>query len=43
MITDGVLSAPPVYRWSINHTVKVDDPLSLFKINIETVERRQAK
>lgn len=43
MLTDGVMSAPPVYRWSINHIIKVDNPLSLFKIKIETINGRKAK
>ena len=34
---DEVLPASPAYRWSVNHTVAVDDPMQLFPIHIETV------
>jgi hypothetical protein len=27
---DEVLHASPAYRWTLNHTVAVDDPLALF-------------
>jgi len=31
-VIDGVLPAPPAYRWTMNHVIPVDDPLELFKI-----------
>ena len=34
-LTDEVLQ--PLYRFSIFHTVELDDPLSLFPIEYETV------
>lgn len=36
-IIDGVLPAPPAYRWTINHVMPVDDPLELFKIHEITI------
>src|SRR6266404_4290438 len=29
---DEVMPATPAYRWTVNHTVRVDDPLELFPI-----------
>ena len=29
-VIDEVLPASPAYRWSVNHTVGVDDPMELF-------------
>jgi hypothetical protein len=29
-LLDEVLPASPAYRWTVNHTVRVDDPLELF-------------
>jgi hypothetical protein len=36
-VLDEVLPASPAYRWSINHTVAVDDPMELFPIRIREV------
>ena len=36
-VIDGVLPAPPAYRWTMNHVLPVDDPLELFKIHEITV------
>lgn len=33
-IVDEVLHATPGYRWSMNHTVEVDDPMELFHVNL---------
>jgi hypothetical protein len=33
-ILDEVLPASPAYRWTINHTVRVDDPMELFPTHI---------
>lgn len=33
-VLDEVLPASAAYRWSINHTVGVDDPMELFKIHM---------
>lgn len=35
-VLDEVLKATPAYRWSLNHTVEVDDPLELF--DVKTME-----
>ena len=35
-ILDEVLPASPAYKWTMNHTVEVDDPMELFKLH-ETV------
>ncbi len=34
---DEVLRASPAYRWTLNHTVGVDDPLELFPCHLVTV------
>lgn len=31
---DVVLPAPPAYKWTINHAVRVDDPMELFSVHI---------
>ncbi|MBW1722865.1 MAG: acyclic terpene utilization AtuA family protein [Deltaproteobacteria bacterium] len=33
-IVDEVLAATPAYRWTINHTVALDDPLELFSTHL---------
>lgn len=33
-VIDEVLRATPAYRWTLNHTVSVDDPMELFKVNM---------
>ena len=33
-ILDEVLPASPAYRWTINHTMRVDDPMELFPTHI---------
>ena len=35
-VVDEVLPASPAYRWTLNHTVAVDDPLELFPTHITT-------
>jgi len=37
---DEVLRASPAYRWTLNHTLRCDDPLELFPRHIETVGAR---
>jgi hypothetical protein len=39
-LLDEVLPASPAYRWSINHTVRVDDYLELFPTHVEEVTGR---
>lgn len=34
---DEVLRASPAYRWTLNHTLRCDDPLELFPTHIATV------
>ena len=34
---DEVLAASPAYRWTLNHTVPVDDPLELFPMHVAEV------
>ena len=34
---DEVLRASPAYRWTLNHTLRCDDPLELFPTHIVTV------
>jgi hypothetical protein len=34
---DEVLPASPAYRWTLNHTMRVDDPMALFRTGIEEV------
>jgi hypothetical protein len=29
-LLDEVIPASPVYRWMLNHTMRLDDPLELF-------------
>lgn len=36
-VFDEVLPASPGYRWTLNHTMAVDDPLELFPRHTETV------
>ena len=33
-IVDEVLHATPAFKWSLNHTVEVDDPLELFDVKL---------
>lgn len=33
-ILDEVLPASPAYRWTLNHTVAIDDPMELFKTHM---------
>jgi hypothetical protein len=35
-VLDEVLQASAAYRWSVNHTVAVDDPLELFPVHMTT-------
>jgi hypothetical protein len=37
-LIDEVLPASPAYRWSLNHTVRVDDYLELFPTHLAEVE-----
>jgi hypothetical protein len=41
-VLDEVMHASPAYRWTLNHTVAVDDPMELFPIHTETVGRTGA-
>ncbi len=34
---DEVLRASPAYRWTLNHTLRCDDPLELFPTHVVTV------
>lgn len=34
---DEVMRASPAYRWTLNHTVGVDDPLELFPCHVVTI------
>ena len=34
---DEVLRASPAYRWTLNHTLRCDDPLELFPTHLEVV------
>jgi len=36
-VFDEVMRASPGYRWTLNHTMAVDDPLELFPTFSETV------
>ena len=36
-VLDEVLRASPAYRWTLNHTMAVDDPMELFPTHTETV------
>ncbi len=36
---DEVLHASAAYRWTLNHTIVVDDPMELFPVHIKTVGR----
>ncbi|MDR7869361.1 MAG: acyclic terpene utilization AtuA family protein [Tissierellaceae bacterium] len=33
-VVDEVLPATPAFKWSMNHTVEVDDPMELFDVNM---------
>ena len=37
LMTDEVLEARPAYRWTLNHVVPVDDPLSWFPMTLRWV------
>jgi hypothetical protein len=32
-----VLPASPAYRWTLNHTMRLDDPMALFRTGLTTV------
>jgi hypothetical protein len=34
---DEVLPASPAYRWTLNHTMRLDDPMALFQTGLTTV------
>ena len=36
-VLDEVMRASPAYRWTVNHTMAVSDPLELFPTHVETV------
>jgi hypothetical protein len=36
-LLDEVMPASPAYRWTLNHTMRVDDPLELFPVHVTTV------
>jgi hypothetical protein len=33
---DEVMPASPAYRWTVNHTMRIDDPLELFPVHMTT-------
>ena len=33
-LLDEVMPASPAYRWTLNHTLRVDDPLELFPTHL---------
>ncbi len=33
-VVDEVLPATPAYRWSLNHTVEIDDPMEFFNVEL---------
>lgn len=37
MLRDEVLRGQPAYRWTVDHLLAVDDPLALFRIELEEV------
>lgn len=37
---DEVLHASPAYRWTLNHTVAVDDPMQLFPTHLITISHQ---
>jgi hypothetical protein len=37
-VIDGVLPAPPAYKWTMNHIIPVDDPMEFFKVYKTTVK-----
>ena len=39
---DEVLRASPAYRWTLNHTLRCDDPLELFPTHMTTAGRLKA-
>jgi hypothetical protein len=36
-VLDEVMHASPAYRWTLNHTVGVDDPLELFPCQVAEI------
>lgn len=36
-VVDEVLPASPAYRWTMNHTVRLDDPLEVFPVHLVEV------
>ncbi len=40
---DEVVRVSPAYRWTLNHTVRVDDPLELFTLDTVTVSGSTAE
>ena len=36
-VLDEVMQASPAYRWTLNHTVGIDDPMELFPCHVATV------
>lgn len=39
-LVDDVLYAGKTYKWTMNHTVPVEDPLELFNVHIESVNEK---
>jgi len=35
-----VIQASPAYRWTVNHTLRIDDPLELFPMRVVGVGAR---
>ena len=31
---DEVMPASPAYRWTLNHTMRIDDPMELFPVRL---------
>ena len=40
LVSNKVLLAPPAYRWTIHHTVAVDDPMELFEVHEVPIDPR---
>jgi hypothetical protein len=36
-VLDEVMPASPAHRWTMNHTMRVDDPLALFSVHLNQV------
>ncbi len=36
-VLDEVMQASPAYRWTLNHTVGIDDPMELFPCHVTEI------